>query len=112
MSARTARPTLIIWCPAPTSAILWDNNEYVRYKAYLSTANNKKTPVLSSIQINYVSGCQTPGQWMFNNIAAGSPYTLTVSLSGYQTQNVSGITVGGQRHQRSALEPLRDSNKL
>jgi type II secretory pathway pseudopilin PulG len=74
-----------------------DNNQYVRYKAYLSTRDNKKTPVLSSIQINYVSGCQTPGQWLFDDITPsnGNAYTLTVSLSGYQTKIVSGVQVGG-----------------
>jgi len=92
--------------PAPTSAILWDNNQYVRYKAYLSTSNNKKTPVLSSIQINYVSGCQTPGQWLFNDIASGNTYTLTASLPGYQNAGSFRRANRRQWHASGAFEPL------
>lgn len=64
-----------------------DSNRYVRYKVYLATSNNKKTPELSSININYVSGCFTPGQYLFDNITPsnGVAYILTVTLPGYQT---------------------------
>lgn len=74
-----------------------DNNQYVRYKAFLATSDDKVTPVLSNLQINYVSGCQTPGQWLFNDITPsnGTPYTLTVTMPGYQTQTISGVVVGG-----------------
>lgn len=64
-----------------------DNNRYARYKIYLSTTNDKKTPELSSVSINYVSGCFTPGQYLFDDITPsnGTAYTLTVTLPGYQT---------------------------
>lgn len=74
-----------------------DNNQYFRFKAYLTTSNTNRTPVFSNIQINYVSGCQTPGQWLFDDItpSQGTPYTLTVTLPGYQTQVISGVIVNG-----------------
>ncbi|MCX6797227.1 MAG: type II secretion system protein, partial [Candidatus Doudnabacteria bacterium] len=33
-----------------------DNKRYLRYKVYLSTTDDRETPVLTSLQINYVSG--------------------------------------------------------
>ncbi|MCX6722846.1 MAG: prepilin-type N-terminal cleavage/methylation domain-containing protein [Candidatus Staskawiczbacteria bacterium] len=42
-----------------------NNKRYVRYKVFLSTKKKKKTPMLSNVSINYVSGCPTPGQVMF-----------------------------------------------
>lgn len=64
-----------------------NNNRYARYKVFLKTDNRKKTPELSSIDINYVSGCYTPGQYLFDNVtpSSGEAYTLTVTLPGYQT---------------------------
>lgn len=70
-----------------------DNKRYIRYKVFLSTDNNQKTPVLSSVNISYVSGCFTPGQIMFAGIDSGS-YEISVSMTGYQTEtrtlNVEG----------------------
>ncbi len=73
-----------------------DNKRYIRYKAFLRTTDQNKTPVLSSIKINYVSGCFTPGQYLFDNItpSSGTAYTLIITLPGYQTQNIT-VQVGG-----------------
>lgn len=60
-----------------------DNNRYVRYKMFLSTDNDKKTPVVTSVSVNYVSGCATPGQYWFGDLTSGNNYTLTVSMPGY-----------------------------
>lgn len=72
-----------------------NNNRYVRYKAFLSTTDSSKTPVLTSVNINYVSGCSTPGQIMFPGLQAGSNYQATISLAGYQTQTISNINISG-----------------
>ncbi|MCX6718583.1 MAG: DUF2341 domain-containing protein [Candidatus Staskawiczbacteria bacterium] len=75
------------------------NNEnskrYVRYKVFLSTSDPSKTPVLTSININYVSGCASPGQVMFPGLQKSSGYQATVTMNGYQTQTISNITVDG-----------------
>lgn len=78
-----------------------NNDRYVRYKAFLSTTDNTKTPVLASVNINYVSGCFTPGQVMFPNLTASNnqDYSLDVSLSGYQTQTISGMNMSGNQIQ-------------
>lgn len=61
----------------PISSAL-DNNRYARYKVFLSTTDSQKTPVLSSVSLNYVSGCYTPGQVMFSGLQEAS-YTITIN---------------------------------
>ena len=56
-----------------------NSNRYVRYKAYLSTTNPSKTPQLTGVNINYVSGCPTPGQVMFSSLIASNNYTATIN---------------------------------
>ncbi|MHB8651622.1 MAG: prepilin-type N-terminal cleavage/methylation domain-containing protein [Minisyncoccota bacterium] len=81
----------------PGSAISPANsgNRYVRYKAVLSTTDTSKTPVLSNVTLNYVSGCITPGQVMFAGLQAGSDYSVSVSMAGYQSQTITPVTVNG-----------------
>lgn len=68
---------------------------YVRYKAFLSTTDNSLTPVLSSLNINYVSGCFTPGQVFFSGLTAGNDYSLEVSAAGRATQIVEDLNITG-----------------
>ena len=72
-----------------------NNNRYLRYKIFLSTANPATTPVITSVGLNYVSGCFSPGQAFFPGLMAGEDYNVVVSLDGYQTETVSGIVIGG-----------------
>lgn len=74
-----------------------DGNRYVRYKAYLSTTDDKYTPVLTSIGINYVSGCFTPGQVSFGNLTAGNNYDLTVTMPGYDDQVINNLDIFGNQ---------------
>lgn len=84
---------------APGSSINTGNNNkrYVRYKAFLGTTDPTKTPVLTSLNVNYVSGCFTPGQSIFTGLASGNNYTLTVSLSGYQTATINSLNISGNQ---------------
>lgn len=70
-----------------------NNNRYVRYKVFLSTFDDTKTPVLTSVNVNYISGCATPGQVMFTNLAFGTAQ-VTVNMSGYQSQ-VAPVEIDG-----------------
>lgn len=72
-----------------------NGKRYVRYKAFLSTTDNTKTPVVTSVNVNYVSGCPAPGQAMFAGLTSGSDYKVVVSASGYQTQTIDNITISG-----------------
>lgn len=59
------------------------DNQYLRYKAFLSTQDLFTSPVLSEIAITYSSKCSMPGQVFFSNLEKGI-YTLTVSLEEYR----------------------------
>ncbi|MEI8337750.1 MAG: prepilin-type N-terminal cleavage/methylation domain-containing protein [bacterium] len=72
-----------------------NGNQYLRYKVFLSTNDETKTPVLTSVIVNYVSGCFTPGQVIFTGIEASKDYIVTVSKSGFTDNVISGINVSG-----------------
>lgn len=91
--------------PGSTINAVNNLNKYIRYRAYLATSDTTKTPILTSINVNYVSGCFTPGQVIFTGLAAGSGYNLTVSLVGYVTQTISNLTVGGYNVLHVVLTP-------
>ncbi len=91
--------------PGSGIASVLDNKRYIRYKAFFATTNNKKTPVLTSVNINYVSGCATPGQVFFPNLNAGNNYDLDVSLTGYQSQTIPGLNINGNQAQEVLLGP-------
>ncbi len=73
------------------------NKQFVRYKVYLSTIDTSVTPVLTSLNINYVSGCYTPGQVFFGGLLPGTFYSLEVTLPGYQTYNEPSINIYGNQ---------------
>ena len=74
-------------------ASIHNGDRYVRYKVFESTTNDKYSPVMTSLHINYVSGCYTPGQTIFTSLTAGNNYDLTISLAGYQTQQILNMTI-------------------
>jgi type II secretory pathway pseudopilin PulG len=74
-----------------------NSQRYIRYKVYLSTFDDHHTPVLTSLNINYVSGCFTPGQAIFTDLTSGNNYDLEVSLAGYTTQYINSMTVDGNQ---------------
>lgn len=83
-----------------------NNKRYLRYKAFLSTTDNHSTPVLTSLNVNYVSGCQTPGQVLFNDsMTSGNNYNLTVTAAGYSTSTVSSMTVNGDQTIQVLMSP-------
>ena len=91
--------------PGTTINSINNSNRYVRYKAFLATTDSSKTPVLTSINVNYVSGCFTPGQVIFTGLDAGSDYSVTVSLPGYTTQTVSSLNISGSQVLHLVLTP-------
>ncbi len=82
-----------------------DNNRYVRYKVYLSTAQNNKTPVLTSVNLNFVTGCFTPGQVFFPDLTAGNNYSLDVTLDGYATKTINSVNINGNQPLEILLTP-------
>ena len=91
--------------PGSSLAAINDGKRYIRYKAFLSTADDKKTPVLTSLNVNYVSGCYTPGQVWFGDLTSGNNYDLTVSLAGYTTQVVNSLNINGNQSYEVLMSP-------
>lgn len=82
-----------------------DGNRYVRYKAYLSTTDDRRTPVLTSVSINYVSGCFTPGQVLFKDLTAGNNYNIGVSAPGYTDQVINSLDINGSQVLEILMSP-------
>jgi len=82
-----------------------DNNRYVRYRAFLSTTNNTKNPTITSVGVNYVSGCFTPGQVFFPGLTSSNNYTVTTSMTGYTTKTVSSLNISGYQVLQVSLTP-------
>lgn len=82
-----------------------DGQRYFRYKVFLTTDDAAETPILTSLQINYVSGCFTPGQYWFGDLDAASDYDLDVSLSGYQIYSQTGLNINGNQSLEVLLSP-------
>ncbi len=82
-----------------------DNDRYVRYKVYLNTSDTAYTPVLSTVGLNYVSGCFTPGQVIFPNLTPGNDYDLSVNMTGYQSYSENGLNVNGNQAIEVLLTP-------
>lgn len=72
-----------------------NNKRYIRYKAYLSTTDTTKNPTITSVGINYVAGCFTPGQVIFPGLSSADLYDVTISLAGYVTKIIPDLTVSG-----------------
>jgi hypothetical protein len=91
--------------PGTNISTAHDNSRYVRYKAYLVSTNPIETPVLTSLQLNYVSGCFTPGQVYFGDLTAGSNYDLNISLAGFQPVSISGINITSNQSLEVLMSP-------
>ena len=90
-----------------TSTVIYSGlagNRYLRYKVFLSTANNNYTPQLSEMNITYTNNCVPPGQVFFSGLSSGT-YTMDVSHTGYAT-NSGPVTVSGNGVAEINLSPI------
>lgn len=83
--------------PSTSLNSIHNGDRYVRYKAYLETNDNAFTPNLSNVKINYVSGCNTPGQVVFTGLNSGNNYDLAVSMSGYSNYTANNLNINGNQ---------------
>lgn len=81
-----------------------NNNRYLRYRVFLSTADNHYTPQLSELDITYTNNCIPPGQVFFNGLNSDT-YNIDVSRAGYATNNGT-VTVDGNGELEVNLSPL------
>lgn len=82
-----------------------NGDRYIRYRVYESTTDSNKTPVLTSLAINYVSGCFTPGQVIFPELTAGNNYDLDTSLPGYTTAVINNLNINGNQFIEILMSP-------
>ncbi len=72
---------------------LHDGDRYIRYKIFLSTADQNFTPNVSDFVISFSSSCIPPGQATFSNLELQN-YRLEVQAPGFISQVVDPLTVG------------------
>lgn len=82
-----------------------NGHRYVRYKVFLSTANNRYTPNISDVAVTFVSNCVPPGQAFFTSLTSAT-YTLEVSASGYETGTTSVDLSPNWTKQEVSLLPI------
>ncbi len=70
-----------------------NSHRYLRYKLFLSTADNTATPQMSEVAFTFTNNCIPPGQVFFRDLAAGT-YSLEVSRTGYDA-NTSIVEISG-----------------
>jgi prepilin-type N-terminal cleavage/methylation domain-containing protein len=83
-----------------------NGNRYFRYKVFLHTNANNKTPNVSSIAVTYTSDCIPPGQALFSALLSGNHHLL-LEKSGYQTKefDVNIITNGDWQNISDTMSP-------
>lgn len=62
-----------------------NGDRYFRYRVFLSTSSQNKTPTVGSVAVTYTSGCVPPGQAHFEGLSHGN-HKLLLEKAGYQTQ--------------------------
>lgn len=81
-----------------------NNNRYLRYRIFLSTADNKFTPQLSELDITYTNNCVPPGQVFFTGLK-NDTYNIEITRPGYTTINDT-IAIEGNDELEVNLSPL------
>ncbi len=82
---------------------LHNGDRYLRYKIFLQTADVAYTPNVADISVTFTSSCVPPGQVAFSGLTTGSDYAITITKSGYQVYNETGITVSSAWQQKDVV---------
>ncbi|KKW23510.1 MAG: hypothetical protein UY65_C0001G0002 [Parcubacteria group bacterium GW2011_GWA2_51_12] len=98
-------PNTYYTVPGTTINTVHDDNRYIRYRALLSTTDDKHTPILTSLTLNYVSGCFTPGQVIFTDLTAGNNYDINIAHQNYQTVNLTALNIFGNQILEVLMSP-------
>jgi hypothetical protein len=82
-----------------------DGKRYLRYKAYLSTANDNVTPRLDSVSLRFSGMCVPPYQMLFQGLGSQT-FDIEVSAAGYATAT-SSVTIS-----TSSTQVVIDMNQI
>lgn len=77
---------------------------YVRYRAYLETADEFTTPAVSEVRLTFAGPCVPPGQRLFQNLAAGS-YTVDAAAGGYSAASATTTVGSGWQSVTVSMSP-------
>lgn len=81
-----------------------DNDRYLRYKIYLTTADPTKTPTISDISFTFTSDCLPPGQVFFNGLL-NNIYNVNISKDNYETYTDTINTSSDWQQSNITLSP-------
>lgn len=82
-----------------------NGDRYIRYKVFLHTDDTSVTPNISDIAFTMTTSCTPPGQVIFSGLTSGM-YDVSVSKSGYATQNINNIDLNSNwKEQEIILSP-------
>lgn len=87
--------TTLIYQPIPA--------RYMRYKAFLSTADTKYPVTLSEVAFTFTNSCTPPGQVFFYGLSSGT-YNIEVIRNGYTT-NAGTLDISGNNETEINLSP-------
>lgn len=79
-----------------------NGKRYLRYKVFLSTADDSKTPNVADISVTFTSACSAAGQVFFNALPSGT-YTVTVTHPNYQVWTDNNISITANYQQLEAV---------
>jgi hypothetical protein len=91
--------------PGTTINPVHDNNRYIRYRVNLESTDPQFTATLSNVNVNYVSGCNTPGQTVYAGLVAANDYDLDVTMPGYSSFSATGLNINGHQTIEVLLTP-------
>lgn len=70
--------------PGQPIAAVHDGDRYLKYRVYLSTEDTAYTPNVSEVRFSFSTACTPVGQAYLSGLNS-SPYTVTITKSGYET---------------------------
>ena len=79
-------------------------DQYLRYRALLSTASTTVTPSVADVAITFSSQCVPPGQVLFGGLTNAN-YTITITRVGYQVANDNAIVGTGWQEKTILMNP-------
>lgn len=79
-----------------------NGKRYLRYRVFLSTADDSKTPNVADISFTFTSACTSAGQAFFNALSSGT-YTMTVTHPNYQIFTDSDVQINSNYQTNNVL---------
>lgn len=70
------------------------NKRYIRYKAYLTTADSSVSPLVSDVSLTFGTNCTPFGQVYYSGLSPAT-YTIDVTATGYQNYNNTVVVGSG-----------------